>query len=257
MPDRSPRRNGKPSHEQHTPGLLRYRFSPDPEQLVQPELRDEHTERLEQALRAIWETPGQVRYPPITPETLTNWHRRLLLGLEPDDRVGHFRTYKEQSSCEVWEEAEDGSDDEPRHCVCPGVEVPALGDQKIWEVVREACSTFESSVKAQQRAQSRKINDAVRPCAKLYVALLKARPFSIDNDPVAYLVLHGAYLRTGLQPLIYSPRMPTVAETSAEQDVERVAINLDFNHALARSLQPNGDDLDQLVAFLATHASFR
>jgi hypothetical protein len=252
MVDQSPLRNGDPSREHYEPGLLRYRFRADPEQLPEHAALyvEEHNDRLERALNEIWLPTNGPNYPPILPATLTDWHTHLLTDIEPAERIGRFRRFGERSVYEVWEE----TDGKPRRCVRDGITVPGIGDQTIHERVLDVCQTFHASRANLSDGPSR-VADAVKACAELYVALLKARPFLIDNDPITYMTLHAAYRRVGLEPLIYTPRMPEEGP-NVEMD-ERARQNLLFNHAVARSLQPNNASPEPLVSFLATHAKPR
>jgi hypothetical protein len=228
---------------------MRYVFKTGPEQL-HPDLETEHKVRFGRALFAIWEPTtslGRLR-----PGDLTNWHRRLLRGLEPDERVGVLRHHGEQSTYDIWKTSDSGDEHDLEHCACLGLDVPADKPNAIWDAVDQACEAFGAAVDARQREPSSNLDDAVRPCAELYVALLRIRPFATDNDQIAYLALHAAFRRMGLEPLIYAPRLP-----GDEEELGRAAIGLDFNHALARSLQPNARDIGSLTAFLTRHTAFR
>jgi hypothetical protein len=253
MPDHpNQHKNGKPVERK--PGLLRYRFNADPEQL-HDDLVPEYRDRLEQVLGEIWgagtteKTPAQ-----IAAETLTNWHRHLLRGLEPDDRIGRFRHWKERSTYEVRLDRVDDEKDEQGYCICPGVEVPEPNDHTIWHVITRACETFREATDTLRGSQD--VTKRVRPCAELFVAVLRTRPFVTNNDQIAYLTLQGGLLRMGLTPLLFVPREP-VSEEGEDLDVQRAVINLDFNDAVACSLQPNYGDLEPLVTFLAVHLRIR
>jgi hypothetical protein len=256
MSDESHGTNGKASHGAGAPGLL-YRCSFSPEQLTDSALLSQYVERLEQELIAVWKPSNRERYAPITPESLAGCHGRLLRNLEPKERVGRFRQYKEQSSYVIFDEtARSTVGGAQEQCVCPGVEAEP-GAHRIKDVLKEACDAFQSAVEARPKSRPRDISDAVRPCAELYVAILKARPFLVANDPVAYVALQSAYRHMGLQPLFYSPRPPSRSEQATDADIERAMINLSFNRALARSLRPDAGDIDELIGFLAMHARFQ
>jgi hypothetical protein len=245
--------NGNPPKAVHTPGLLQYRAPAEPGRDI-PSTRD-HYRRLADAIGRIWtgQTPsGQghielVRHSMITSDRLLDWHKELLFGLEhPEDVIGRFRKYGEQSIYEVWTDA--SPDDESRPCRLQGLRVDQ-NESTIDDAARNACSAFEHAV-ASRSEEPHWVYEAVAPSATLYLELLRIRPFVVANDSIAYLALQAAYSRLGLSRLLVAPR------SGMKLEVERTRLGVDFNHAIARSLQPTHPSSTPLIEFLVANSEF-
>jgi hypothetical protein len=229
-----PQANG--GHQKMEPGLLRYRASPQPGQ--NPPATAEYAARMAYAFTSMWDEEEEDRrfFPAIGSKVLLYFHRELLSAIEPDTVIGRYRTLGEDSVFEVWEEQPDST---LRGCLLKGLEGDAT---TIERAVKEACDEFEAAVAA-YNVETQLIRSAVIPPAKLYHALLRIRPFPIANDPIALLVFHAAYHRFGLDRFGIVPREPD-------------PLGIEFNHAIARSLQPKSPSTAQLIDFLAAHSSF-
>lgn len=218
------------------PGLLRYRSSPEPGQ--NPPATAEYASRMAYAFTSMWDENEEDRrfFPSIDSKVLLYFHRELLTAIEPDTVIGRYRRRREDSVFEVWE-GKDGAT--LRRCLVRGLQ----GDTSVIErTVKEACDEFEAAVAAHPR-DTEHIRLAVIPPAKLFRALLRIRPFPIANDPIAILVLHAAYHRFGLDRFGIVPRGPS-------------PLGVEFNHAIARSLQPKQPSISPLIDFLAANSSF-
>ena len=218
------------------PGLLRYRSSPEPGQ--NPPATAEYASRMAYAFTSMWDEREEDRrfFPSIDSKVLLYFHRELLSAVEPNTVIGRYRARKEDSVYEVWERQADSTLLRCRVRGLPG------GASVIEQAVKEACDEFEAAVAAYP-GDAQHIRLAVTPPAKLFRALLRIRPFPIANDPIAILVLHAAYHRFGLDRFGIVPRGPS-------------PLGIEFNHAIARSLQPKRPAMGPLIDFLATNSSF-
>jgi hypothetical protein len=224
--------NGAETHSEQAPGSLYYRGSAEPGE--NPSASQEYIERMQETIVAVWDNTNPL---PIGSGLLIYWNERLLTAIAPDDVVGRFRRLGEASVYDLWEDTPDGR----RYCHMEGLRVASSGHGQIAGAVSKACEEFIAAIAMPPRT----VTAAVAPPAKLYVALLQIRPFPMANDPIAYLALTAAYRRVGLQwpgPGLV-PRGPG-------------SVGVEFNRAIARSLQPNSPTLESLIEFLAAKSSF-
>jgi len=223
--------NGAEKPREQGPGSLYYRGSAEPGQ--NPSASQAYIERMEETIVSVWDDTNPL---PISSGLLIYWHERLLAAIAPTDVVGRFRRQGEASVYELWEDTPEG----PRCCRMEGRRAGRRPGQ-IDRAVSKACEEFIAAIAAPPRT----VSAAVAPSAKLYVTLLRIRPFALANDPIAYLALNAAYRRIGLK----WPGPGLVPRGKGSVGVE-------FNRAIARSLQPKSPTLDPLIEFLATKTSF-
>jgi len=224
--------NGAETHSEQAPGSLYYRGSAEPGQ--NPSASQEYIERMQETIVAVWDDTNPL---PISSGLLIYWNERLLSAIVSPDLIGRFRRRSEASVYELWEDTPDGR----RCCRIEGLRVASSGRGQIDRAVSKACEEFIAAIAVPPRT----VSAAVAPPAKLYVALLRIRPFPMANDPVAYLLLNAAYRRVGLKwpgPGLV-PRGPG-------------SVGVEFNRAIARSLQPKSPTLEPLIEFLAAKSSF-
>jgi len=224
--------NGAETHSEQAPGSLYYRGSAEPGQ--NPSASQEYIERMQETIVAVWDDTNPL---PIGSGLLIYWNECLLTAIAPADVIGRFRRRGEASVYELWEDTPDGR----RCCQMEGLRVASSGHGQIARAVGQACEEFIAAIAVKPRT----VRAAVAPSAKLYVALLRIRPFPMANDAIAYLSLNAAYRRVGLKwP---GPGLVPRGKSS---------VGVEFNRAIARSLQPNSPTLEPLIEFLAAKSSF-
>lgn len=223
--------NGSDERPEQVPGLLYYRGSSEPGQ--NPSASLEYIERMQKTIVAVWDETNPL---PIGSGLLIYWHEQLLTAIEPAELVGRFRRQAEASVYELWEDTPDG----PRCRRMEGLRTGG-GQGEMERAVRDACEEFIAAIAVAPQT----VRAAVASAARLYVALLRIRPFPLANDPIAYLALNAAYRRVGLKwP---GPGLVPRGKTS---------VGVEFNRAIARSLQPNAPTMEPLIDFLAAKTSF-
>jgi hypothetical protein len=222
--------NGADQPSRFEPGSLYYRGSPEPGQ--NPSASTEYVSRMTDRIVSVWTDDWPC---PIGSGLFIYWHEQLLTAIEPAEIVGRYRERGETSVYEVWEETTSG----PRQCRREGLRAGRFRNI-IETAVSKACDEFHETTVH----QTSDITEAVTPPARLMIALLRIRPFPIANDPIAYLALHAGYRSRGLKTP--GPGMVPRAPSS---------IGIEFNKAIARSLQPKSPSIDSLIRFLAAHSS--
>lgn len=223
--------NGSETPLEQSPGSLYYRGSAEPGQ--NPTASVEYVERMQGTIVEVWDDTNPL---PLGSGLFIYWHERLLSAVAPEDLVGRFRRQGETSVYRLWEDSPEG----PRCHRMEGLRV-VPGQGQVESAVKAVCEEFIAA----NAAPPQTVRAAVTPAAKLYVALLKIRPFPLANDAIAYLALNAAYRRVGLK----WPGPGLVPRGTN-------AVGVEFNRAIARSLQPNAPDPQPLIEFLAAKTSF-